>query len=270
MRFTVIGARGFIGGALVAKMRAMGFDVLTPPREIDELPLKLGHVIYAAGVTADFRMRPFDTLNANTTFAAKILSRADFESFLYLSSTRIYRDAENAEESAAIPVHSDDPDQLYDLTKLTGEAICYASGRSGVRIARLSNVLGNDFLSQNFVFDLIRSACDSGRIELRTSLDSSKDYICLEDVVDILPRIARFGKSTCYNVASGRNTSHKDLLTPILAASGASLTVHDGAPVVTSPPINIDRLKSEFAFEPTSVLPTLAALVTEYRKQMRC
>ncbi|GLQ47110.1 sugar nucleotide oxidoreductaseepimerase [Dyella lipolytica] len=270
MRFTVIGATGFIGGALVKKMRAMGFEVLTTSRDTIELPSKPGHIIYAAGVTADFRERPFDTLDANTTVAARVLKEADFDSFLYLSSTRLYRHAGHGQESAAISLRSDEPDQLYDLTKLTGEAICYASGRQGVRIARLANVLGSDFRSKNFVFEIIRDACEKGIIELRTSLDSSKDYIYLDDVVDILPKIALSGKYNCYNVASGRSISHRDLLKPIQSASGASLTVRVGAPVDTSPSINIDRLKTEFSFEPTSVLPILAALVTEYRKQIRC
>jgi len=270
MRFTIIGATGFIGGALVVKLRAMGFEVLTPSREIGVLPPASGHVIYAAGVTADFRQRPFETLNAHTTHAAHILSQGDFDSFLYLSSTRVYRHAGSGEESVAIPVHSDDPEQLYDLTKLAGEAICHASGRHGVRIVRLANVLGSDFNSQNFVFDLIRSACDSGKIELRSSLDSAKDYIRLEDVVDLLPRIALGGQHTCYNLASGRNIAHRELLEPILAASGASLTVREGAQRIISPQINIDRLRGEFAFEPTPVLSILPTLVNEYRKLMTC
>jgi len=270
MRFTVVGATGFIGGALVVKLRALGFEVLTPPREADRLPLVPGHVIYAAGVTADFRQRPFDTLSANTTYAARILGQSDFDSFLYLSSTRIYRHAERGIESAAIPVHSDDPEQLYDLTKLTSEAICHASGRHGVRIVRLSNVVGDDFRSQNFVSELIRSACDNGRIELRSSLDSSKDYIRLEDVVDLLPKIVLSGQHSCYNVASGRNISHRELLEPIVAASGATLIVCEGAPRTISPVIDIDRLRVEFAFEPTPVLPTVAVLVNEYRKQTTC
>lgn len=270
MRFTVVGATGFIGGALVVKLRAMGFEVLTPSREASELPPAPGHVIYAAGVTADFRQRPFDTLSAHITYAARILSQGDFDSFLYLSSTRVYLHAGGGEESVAIPVHSDDPEQLYDLTKLTGEAICHASGRRGVRVVRLANVLGGDFRSRNFVFDLIRSACENGRIELRSSLDSAKDYIRLEDVVDLLPRIALGGQRACYNLASGRNISHRELLEPIMAASGASLTVCEGAREVISPPINIDRLKGEFAFEPTPVLSTLANLVNDYRKLMTC
>lgn len=270
MRFTVVGATGFIGSALVTKLRVMGFEVQTPTRDNGVLPSALGHVIYAAGVTADFRNRPFDTLSAHTTCAARILSQGDFDSFLYLSSARIYRHASGSEESAVIPVHSDDPEQLYDLTKLTGEAICHASGHHGVRIARLSNVLGKDLHSHNFVFDLIRSACDSKRVELRSSLDSAKDYIQLADVVDLLPRIALSGQRTCYNVASGRNISHRELLEPIIAASGASLTVFEGAPTIISPPINIDRVRGEFAFEPTPVLPTLPTLVAEYRKLITC
>ncbi|MFZ4700828.1 MAG: NAD-dependent epimerase/dehydratase family protein [Candidatus Methylumidiphilus sp.] len=243
----------------------MGQTVLTPVRGAAELfTTPLGHVIYAAGVTADFRTRPFDTLRANTSLAADLLERAEFESFLYLSSARFYRHAEHTGEEAAIFLKPGDKEDLYDLTKLTGEALCHSSDGNSVRVVRLTNVVGPDFGSKNFLFDLIRSACDTGRVDLRSALESSKDYILLQDVLGILPRIATAGRRSCYNLGAGRNLTHAELLEPILAITGAKLTVSESATRSVAPAINIARLQKEFDFQPSPVLPEIPQLVHKY------
>lgn len=266
VNYTIVGGEGFIGGALAAQLRKQGHSVVTHTRGASPPRGPLGHLIYAAGVTADFRSRPFDTLRAHTTLLADILEHAEFDSLLYLSSARLYRHAEHGGEEATIAVRSQDPEDLYDLTKLTGEALCHASGRPAVRVVRLTNVVGTDFRSQNFLFELIRAACDHGHIELRSALESSKDYVLLEDVLNLLPRIALEGRELCYNLGGGGNLRHSEILAPILAASGARLKVLEGAPLHAGPEVAIDRLRSEFNHVPTPVLPRIPGLVNEYMK----
>ena len=90
MRFTVIGASGFIGAALAARLEASGEDVFCPARDSTELFAQpLGHVIYAAGVTADFRERPFDTLRAHAGLIADVLEKADFDAIVARSGARL-------------------------------------------------------------------------------------------------------------------------------------------------------------------------------------
>lgn len=267
VNFTIIGASGFIGSALSKSLRNNSKVVFSPHRNDPRVfNIPLGHVIYAAGVTADFRSRPFDTLRANTNFVAKLLEQANFESLLYLSSARIYRHAEHSGEDAAIFLRSRDPEDLYDLTKLTAEAICHASGRDSVRVVRLTNVVGSDFRSQNFLFDLIRSACDTRQVRLRSSLESAKDYILLQDIVNILPKIAIGGCHSCYNLGSGHNLTHAELLEAILAATGATLTVEENAPQFITPPIDTNRIRNEFGYQPSLVIPYIPELIREYRK----
>lgn len=267
MNFTVIGASGFIGSALVAHLSASGHTVFSPVRDAPELFTRsLGHVIYSAGVTADFRRRPFDTLRAHVSLLAELLEKATFDSLLYLSSVRIYRHAEHTGEEAAIFLRSHDPEDYYDLTKLSGEALCFASMRQKVRIARLSNVVGSDFRSSNFLFELIRAACDSGHVELRSALDSEKDYVLVEDVVRILPQIALHGQEQSYNLAAGLNLQHAAIVNVIKEVTGASFSVAPGALKHMVPQIDIRRLKSEFGFLAEKVLPRIPELISEYRK----
>lgn len=266
MMFTVFGGHGFVGGATVAALRAAGAEVRVPGRE-EPLPSgHLGHVIYAIGVTADFRQRPFETMDAHVGVAARILHDADFDSFLYLSSTRLYRHAESTAEHERICVDPEDPEDFYDLTKLAGEALCHRAGRRNVRIARLSNVIGHDFRSRNFVFDLMRAAWTERLVTLRSAIDSSKDYIMVEDVAHMLPLIATRGTRSCYNLASGVNLRHADILVPIVQVTGASVTVAEGARAETFPLMDTGRLRSEFDFMPAPVLSRLAPLTSEFGK----
>jgi nucleoside-diphosphate-sugar epimerase len=268
VKFTVIGASGFIGAALATRLQADGREVYRPARGAAELFTRpLGHVVYAAGVTADFRSRPFDTLRANTALLSDVLERSEFDSLLYLSSARIYRHADSSAEDAAIHLCPADPEDLYDLTKLCAEAMCHASGRRNARVVRLTNVVGPDFGSTNFLGEVIRSACVEGEIALRTALDSAKDYVMLDDVLDCLPQIALCGRHVCYNLGAGRNLTHADIVQAVVARTGARWSAVEGAPTVASRPIDIGRLRAEFNFEPRTVLDHLPALIDAYRKQ---
>ncbi len=267
MSFTIIGGKGFVGDAVATHLRAAGHEVFIPDRGDPRLlQLELGHVIYAAGLTADFRSRPFDTMRAHVGTLTELLEHATFDSLLYLSSSRIYRHAEETHEESSIALCSENFEDYFDLTKLAGEALCHASGRRNVRVARLANVIGPDFRSANFIFDLIRSACRDQHIVLRSALNSEKDYVMVDDVAAILPKIALEGQYRCYNVAYGSNISHAQIVDTIAATTGASFAVNKGAPASISLPINILRLKAEFEFFPQDILSEIPRLVNEYRE----
>lgn len=258
-RFTVLGASGSIGSRLVKTLRASGHDVLAPARDAYEcLSQPLGHVIYAIGVTADFRSRALDTVQAHVCALVPLLRGAQFESLLYLSSTRVYGEQQLGEEDASLGVNPRDPSDLYNLSKLMGESLCLASGRSGVRVARLSNVVGaDDADSSNFLPSLLRDA-RAGHIVLRTDVSSAKDYIHIDDVLELLPRIVLQGRHSMYNVASGQQIPHGQWVEHLVAMTGCQVQVLENAPVVRFAPLDINRIRAEFGFVPRPVLSALA------------
>ena len=131
MRFTLLGAHGFVGRHLLTYLTSLGHEVIAPARDARLTDACDGtHEIYAIGLTADFRQRPFDTIEAHVSLAAELLRDCDFTSILYLSSTRVYAGSTNTDKSAALTVCPGNPSDLYNLSKLTGEAICNASGRA--------------------------------------------------------------------------------------------------------------------------------------------
>lgn len=255
-QFTVLGASGYIGSRLVARLQADGHAVWAPQRgAADLLHRPLGHVLYCIGLTGDFRSRPFDTVRAHVSLLGEVLQCAQFESLLYLSSTRIYQGAASTDEDAALSVLPHDPAYLYNLTKLTGESLCHACGRQGVRVARLSNVVGPDMDvdSGNFIASLLRDA-RRGHVLLQSAPESAKDYVHVNDVVDILPRIALEGRCAIYNVASGVQTSHAQWMRWLQERTGCSFTVQADAPPLRFPRISVKKLEKDFRCAPGFVL----------------
>lgn len=245
---TVLGASGYIGRHLVAHLRAQGHSVWAPERGDESVFSRdLGHVFYCIGLTGNFRARPFDTMQAHVGYLSEVLRRAQFESLLYLSSTRVYLEAGRTDEGAPLTVQPQDSSYLYNLSKLAGEALCHACGHAQVRVARLSNVVGPgmDARSGNLVADLLHKA-RQGHIVLRTAPESAKDYVHVDDVVDWLARIAFQGRAPVYNLASGRQTTHAQWLEGLEAAFGCTTEVVPGAPQQSFPAIDVSRLVSEF------------------------
>lgn len=265
--FTVFGASGFIGSRLVTSLRASGHSVFAPMRtDATIYERDLGHVIYCIGLTADFRSKPFDTVHAHVGVLANVLEFTSFESLLYLSSTRVYGNGAHGIESNSLQVNSSDLSDLYNLTKLTGESLCRSCAKPNIRVARLSNVTGYDPKSENFLSSLIQEAI-AGCIELRSSQESSKDYILVDDVVKLLPLIALHGKQWIYNVASGINLQHAKIVEQLIMLTGCTASVRDDAPCNIFPPLNNERIRLEFAFSPASVLESLPLLISQYRNQ---
>lgn len=259
---SVFGAGGFVGRHLVAHLQGAGFRVRPIVRgDRSWRGQDLGHAFYCIGLTADFRSRPFETIDAHVSTLADVLRNARFESFLYLSSTRVYGRAASTDEAAPLPVLPGDASDLYNLSKLMGEAACLGAGLAKARVARLSNVFGDDTSSTNFLASVLRDAVETGQVRLATSLNSGKDYVWIGDVVAALEAIATRGTEPITNVACSINTTHGDIMAALRAATGCRVEVTPGAPTVRFPPIATRLLEHLLDRRPrTLLLPMIARL----------
>jgi nucleoside-diphosphate-sugar epimerase len=269
--FTVLGASGFVGSHLARHLRARGHEVFAPARGT-ALPeaRRLGHVIYAVGLTGDFRRRPFDTMEAHVGVLAETLRSIQFDSFLYLSSTRLYGGARHGGEDAVFQVDPATPGDLYNLSKLAGEALCHACERPRVRVARLSNVYApaireDTDAAAGFLPSVIADAL-RGELSLATDLGSSKDYIRVDDVCRALERIALSGTQRCYNVAAGRNTTNREIADSLRGITGCRVIVEPGAPLTVFPKVDTSRLAARFAAAGESWAP--ASLIDDLPRIM--
>lgn len=249
---TVLGAGGWIGAALVADLRCQRL----PVQPVDRAALRAwlagsdpqGAVIYAIGLTADFRQRPYATTEAHVGLLSQVLQRPGLEQLLYLSSTRVYARCTNTRETTPLPCLSSDPSDLYNLSKLLGEALVLQDPRPGLKVARLSNVLGPGQPASTFVGALLEEARAQGVATIQQPADTAKDYVALSDVVRLLPLIAKQGRQRLYNLGLGRNSSHGEVAAWLerqgiavqfagVGASGSGLSFS---------PLMIERLVAEF------------------------
>jgi nucleoside-diphosphate-sugar epimerase len=261
-RFTIFGAAGFIGSHIAARLVRNGHHVSAVTR--DSAPATgaaLGHAIYCIGLTADFRDDLAATVGAHVSVLAEVLASYRFDSFLYLSSTRVYLGAGSTREDAELVVRPERADQVYNLSKLTGEALCLARPDSSFRVARLSTVVGAGDTPVNFLPGLVDEARRTGKVTLRTSPSSSKDYVDLDDAGMLLERISLDGHARLYNVASGVNTANAAIAALLARDLSTHVTYATDAPTATFPPINIALIRDEFGFAPSPFERSLAKLV---------
>lgn len=118
---SVFGHKGFIGSAVVRELRRRELDIYLPERDEEVTGKSYGKIIYCIGLTADAKKKPFDTIQAHITKLSDIIQHAVFEEIVYASSTRVYvHGVGELSESDLIPVNTEDPFELFNLTKLTG------------------------------------------------------------------------------------------------------------------------------------------------------
>ena len=262
VRIAVVGARGFIGSAIARRARADGHEVMECRH--DALPEgNLGIVLYCSGVAWGADRDPIAAYRRHVADLLPLLEPARSERLVYLSSTRVYDHASKTSEATPPALRSDDPADTYALSKLAGEGLVLSAGPQH-RVVRCSNVYGESFRSELFLSDILRQAATTGRIAIRTALDSSKDYVSVDDVAEAVLAIAAGSEHRIYNVAAGRNTTHGALLAAIARAVPFELSVAPDAPTVVAPLIDAGRLQSEFPFEPRDVLEDVGGLARAF------
>lgn len=261
---TILGASGFIGSHLAKRLQQykLGFQAVKRNEPVPDG--NLGDVIYCIGVTADFRSRSFETVDAHVCTLLDFVRRHEFESLLYLSSTRLYSGSDSTAEDAPLRARSQSANDLYNLSKLMGESITLNCGRTG-RVARIANVYGADFTSDNFLPSILRQAASRRKIVFETAPDSEKDYVWIHEVVENLIWIAAQGKQPIYNVASGMNVSNAQLAARLHELTGCEIEFAPGAPSIRYPRIDIGRVRGEFGIVPSSVLDDLDWLLQSYK-----
>jgi nucleoside-diphosphate-sugar epimerase len=243
--YSVLGATGFVGARIVRQLHAAGLNCYVPGRgDAGIFERDLGRVFYCIGLTADYARRPFDTVRAHVAYLADILEKAQFESLVYLSSTRLYDNlaSDIASESADLTFQSANPRHMYDLSKALGENLCLtASQRASV--ARLSCVYDAAPGAPGFLSELLQRLPTGRELKLDSSSGLSRDYVSLDDTVAALKAILDSGRREIFNVASGENVSNEEIA-QVLNARGWQISFARHAPKQLSCSCDVTKLKA--------------------------
>jgi nucleoside-diphosphate-sugar epimerase len=257
---TVLGASGFVGSHVVAYLQRSGLEFQAVGRGQQWPDGALGHVIYCIGVTADFRERPYDAVDAHVCTLIDFVRGASFDSLLYLSSARVYLGRSGvAHEDDDVCVNPLRFEDLYSISKVMGESIVLGLGSKG-RVARLSNAYGRR-QSETFLARVLEEVRVRGAITFHSAPESVRNFAHVDDVAEVLVKISLGGRERLYNIASSVNVTNAELASAIARHSGCSVSFAPDAPAVVFPRIDNERIRSEFGFTTTPLLEALPSMI---------
>ncbi|AOX99300.1 NAD(P)-dependent oxidoreductase [Jeongeupia sp. USM3] len=214
-RLTIVGASGFIGGALAEVLRRQGFEPSCPTRH--ELPglvdQDLGTVFYCAGATADYLASPASTIDVHVNLLSRLLLCNKVGRLVYLSSVRLYDTLGDRLVDEQTPLQLDPASKrhLFDLSKALGENLCLTLAGPRSVVLRLGCVYGWTSRAHGFLSGLLSQARLARAFRVDSSPAIVRDYIHIDDVVDSILKIAGSEYAGIVNVVSGRNVSNADI-----------------------------------------------------------
>lgn len=225
-KIAVIGL-GYVGSQLINLLKKIRQDSDFEIFEINRKNLDLlaaeefDYVFNCAGNTGDFRRQPIKTVESNVGLNVFILENCRIrESLVALSSTRIYgfsSDKETifSENDFALQDHLK-LESIYDNAKKLMECLLLNTPRDYRKIViRLSNVFGKyeaaDLDDSTFLKLMLRHRYENKPLDVRQNLESSKDYVFIEDALDGILRGGILSKTDdVFNICSGKSYSIKD------------------------------------------------------------
>ncbi|MGL4172442.1 SDR family oxidoreductase [Morganella morganii] len=212
MKYTVIGSSGFIGSHMVTFLESMNKECFCPDRDyLYNKEIDLGTVFYCAGY-GDCKNNIYNVIDANVNKLKEILTQANFQKLVYVSSTRIYLNSKYSAENSDLNICHNDERKLFNLTKLVAEELCLRSNKDIV-IVRPSNVYGLALNSTLFLPQIIKNAINNNHVDMYVNSDYEKDYVSVDDVVTVMYKLAEsiLSSGNIYNIASGYNVSAKSI-----------------------------------------------------------
>ncbi len=261
----IVGSKGFIGSNLKKYYKKKNVRLKCINDPINICSTESDNIFYCIGVTGDFLSRPYDTVEAHASIVNHILYKNKFKKFIYLSSTRIYQNSNSSIENTNFNYDLCGGIDLYNSSKIFGETICLLRNTNKIKIARISNVVGNYREESNFITQILTES-RKNKIVLKGDPAFSRDYISIDDVCYLLDKICFNGKSKIYNVASGKNISNRKICKQICDLTDSKLIIKSNhRNKFRNPKINIKKIKNEFNFTAKSIEKDINYLIHKYK-----
>ena len=87
-KFTIFGHTGFLGKNIIDYLKKNKFGYFLPPRNKYKFKKNLNNIIFCIG-SDDVIKKPLNAIDANLKILCEIVENNRFDSFLFISSTRI-------------------------------------------------------------------------------------------------------------------------------------------------------------------------------------
>ena len=132
----------------------------------------------------------------------------------------------------------------------------------------MSNLFGDYFTRQIYLLPtLIRDSLYKKKISIFINKNSSKDFLFVDEAINVLIKIIKKGKYRLYNVASGENIKLFKVAEQIKKITDCKINYKNQKKIFRDPIVNIKRIKKEFNFKPKKkLIPSLRELIVNYKK----
>ena len=267
--YTIFGSTGFIGSEIIKNLKQKKIKVYKPKKNILKFSKNLGHVIYCVG-SDDWKDKPKKGYFSNLGHLQQIVHNNNFKSFIFLSTTRLYLNSnKTVSEKNNILVKPDNINYYYNILKAASESLLLSLNKN-IIILRLSNVFGNNINSPLLLPTLIRNAIQKSKINISININSTKDYISINDVIDLIFKIQKKNRFRIYNIAGGKNITLKKIIQIIHNKTNCRVFTKNQNIKIKEPVISINRIKKEYNFKPSLNLEKdLPSLITNFKKRLK-
>jgi len=232
----VLGARGFIGSAIVRVAGQQGFTVI--PVEYDSYEGCIGAsadiLINANGNSKKYlaTQEPETDFDLSVRSVSRSLTDFSFGVYVHLSSMEVYADrGDSARNTETTPI---DPTRLtpYGLHKYMAELLVQQRAPQSL-VIRMGGFVGRG-LRKNSIYDLLTGG------NLFVHPDSSYQYIETDDLADIVFRLLADGHRGTFNLTGDGNESLRDVAKQIPSCNLDSVNTHKQPEHCC---LNIDKIK---------------------------
>lgn len=249
-KITIFGHTGFLGKNIISQLNKKKINIFLPPRNKFKFSQNLGSIIYCIG-SDDIIKNPLNAVVSNLLILSKIIEQNKFETFTYISSTRLYLNTNKTNENDDIKVKVSSKNYLFNSLKVAAENFCLSKNNKKIKVVRLSNLYGPNFSNQVYLLpSLIRDSLKKKKIKILINKKSKKNYLYVNDAIKIILKIINKSKYRIYNIASNKRISLENIALTIKEATNCKIVYKNQNIRLNEPVININRIKKEYNFKP--------------------
>lgn len=265
--YTIFGSSGFFGTNLYKVLKERKEKIFIPKKNKYLFNKNLGNIIYCIGTSESIK-NPKNALIANLEILSKILTNNKFQTFTYLSSIRVYSKSSKTKETDKITFNHSEKGVYFKSLKLAAESLCLQMNNPKIKIIRLANVFGHYFSNQIYLLPtLLRQSITKRKISITINKNSKKNYLNVNDAINVILKIINKSKHQIYNVASDKQISIGQISEKIKKFTNCKVLYKNSNIIVNEPKINIQRIKKEFNFKPEIKFEKeIQKIISNYKK----
>jgi UDP-glucose 4-epimerase len=234
-RVVVVGAGGFVGGAVAARLEQDGVPVLCLGRhDIDLLAadarerlagiLLAGDVLVAASAMAPCRSA--DMLRENMVIAAALVAAAaaaaPLAQVVNISSDAVYADSSEPLTEASPKA----PDSLHGVMHLAREIMFKSAVAAPLVMLRPTLIYGAADPHNGYGPNRFLCLAAAGEpIVLFGKGEERRDHVLIDDVAELVARVVYHRSSGALNIATGQVTSFRDIADMVVRIAGTEVPV---------------------------------------------